>query len=486
MMPLSSTDVQVLKLVNTPKLPASLFENAQPINVRVVAVNKDQATILLAGRQIQTQTTVPLMVGQQLSAQPELVNGKVQLKLIPNPEQPNTNSAKTTAQATAQTASLQTTQTTVNNNVQLLKILNAPQNLATLLNTGQTTPVRVLNANGNQATVLITGQTIQTKSTTTLTTGESISVLPEEVDGQLQLKIIPSPTQNSNQRQQQAGTATKDNQLPSWTNSLPNTAKEALGSLKHSLPIQAPLNELLRSLNQTLPTLLTDGTNKSSLSTAWQSFVSAALSINPAPTAEKIQQSVINFNPKLSEHKANNSVSNNTNTTTNTNDWKKDLTRLINDPQAPLAEKQIAQGILAKSEQTQQMQTLHQMAGQAVLLQEIPINTAQGLDNFTLEIDVPKPETPEEERQWKIFIQLELPQGDFTSRIQMDKDFNIRLQLWGNNEILSSELQQQAKHLRTALQEQGLTVESLIIAQGKPQSRTEQPPWHQPLVDIRG
>jgi hypothetical protein len=254
---------------------------------------------------------------------------------------------------------------------------------------------------------------------------------------------------------------------------LPTSAKEALGSLKNSLPTQAPLKDLLGTLSQNLPALLTNTNDgKLVIATAWQSFVKAALTITPIPTAEKVQQSIVAFNATL-----NNKAE---------ADWKKDLVTLINDPKSPLIEKQIAQGILAKAEQTQQIQNLHQMAGQAVLLQEIPINTSQGLDNFTLEIDVPKPDTPEKEQQWKIFIQLELPQGDFTSRIQMDKNFNVRLQLWGSSEELSTSLQTQVPYLKSALQEQGLTVESLIIAQGKPQSRTEQPPWQQPLVDVHG
>jgi hypothetical protein len=381
MMPLSTTDVQVLKLLNTPKLPTSLFDKAQPIAISVLKVADNQATILMAGRQIQTQTTVPLTVGQQLSAQPEMVNGQLQLKLIPNPNTSTTNLQQQTAQAPA--------------------------------------------------------------------------------------------------------AQPKDSSLPLWTNLLPRGAKEALGSLKTSLPTQTPMNELMRSLTQALPNLLSPNREgKTSLSTSWQSFLSAALTTSPAPTAERVQQSVIDFNPKLSDNKINSNPI--ANTSTNTSEWKKDLISLINNPQTPLAEKQIAQGILAKNEQTQQIQNLHQMAGQAVLLQEIPINTAQGLDNFTLEIDIPKPETPEQERQWKIFIQLQLPEGDFTSRIQMDKDLNVRLQLWGDNDALSEYIHAQAPTLKAALQEQGLTVESLIVAQGKPASRTEQPPWHQPLVDVHG
>jgi hypothetical protein len=377
MMPLSSTDAQVLKLVNTPKLPASLFENTQSINISVLSVKDNQATILLAGQQVQTQTTVPLSVGQKLTAQPELVNGQLQLKLIPTNE-PTLNGKYTTS-----------------------------------------LPL--------------------TTTTTTTTTS-----------------------------------------LPSWTNSLPNSAKAALGSLKTSMPSQISLSELLRSLNQTITTQ--NSTNKElKTTTGWQSFLAAALTSTQPPTAEKIQQSIISFNAKLFE-----SSTNNQSKQMITNNWKKELITLINNEQTPLAEKQIAQGILTKTEQTQQMQTLHQLAGQAVLLQEIPINTANGLDSFTLEIDVPKPDTPEQEQQWKILIQLDLPQGSFTSRIQLDKNFNIRVQLWADTETLSDMLQERAQTLKSALQEQGLTVESFIIAQGKPQTRTEQPAWHQPLVDVHG
>lgn len=480
MMPLTTTDAQVIKFINTPKLPASLFENAQPIPISVLKVADNQATILMAGRQIQTQTTIPLVAGQQLSAQPEMVNGQVQLKLIPNSDNKNNKNANLSTQTNAaQNNSASTTNTT-----HLLKILSAPQTINTLLASNQALSAQVVSSNGNQANLLIAGQTLRIQSTNNLATGQTLNLAPDTVDGELHLRILPNSPQT-----QQPTTQNKDTSLPNWTSTLPSAAKEALGSLKTSLPTQTSMNELMRSLTQALPNLLSPNSEgKTSLSTSWQSFLSAALTTSPAPTAEKVQQSVIDFNAKLSDNKINsNSVTNNNNNNnTSSSEWKKDLIGLINNPQTPLAEKQIAQGILAKSEQTQQIQNLHQMAGQAVLLQEIPINTAQGLDNFTLEIDVPKPETPEQERQWKIFIQLQLPEGDFTSRVQMDKDLNVRLQLWGDNDALSRSLQAQAPALKAALQEQGLTVESLIVAQGKPASRTEQPPWHQPLVDVHG
>jgi hypothetical protein len=472
MMPLSPTDVQVIKLVSTPKLPASLFQNAQPIPITVIASDNNQATILLSGRQLQTQTTVPLTVGQQLMAQPELVDGKVQLKIINNDTTDNKqqNIATKTGIAQANTTAL-------TNSSQLLKVLTAPATLPALLTstlvTTQAIPVRVLTTNGNQATLLIAGKSVQIQSNTPLTEGENLSVLPEQTEGGVQLRVIQNPTPNPNATlaQQPSTTTAKDNSLPSWTAQLPTSAKEALSTLKNSLPTQTPLTDLLRSLTQNLPSLLSAATSDTKAQ-AWQSFMAAALTTTPPPTAEKVQQSVIAFNAKLS--------------TESSSDWKKDLTSLINNEQTPLAEKNIAQGILSKTEQTSQMQTLHQMAGQAVLLQEIPINTNQGLDNFTLEIDVPKPETPDTEQQWKIFIQLALPEGDFTSRLQMDKDFNVRLQLWGSNEDLSKSLQDNAKNLKSALQEQGLNVESLIIALGKPQTRTEQPSWQKPLVDVHG
>ena len=82
MMPLSAPDAQVITLIRTPKLPESLFLNAQPVNVRVIASEGNQATILLAGRQLATQTTLPLTPGQTLSAQPMLINGQLQLKVL--------------------------------------------------------------------------------------------------------------------------------------------------------------------------------------------------------------------------------------------------------------------------------------------------------------------------------------------------------------------------------------------------------------------
>lgn len=381
MMPLSSTDTQVIKLINTPKLPAALFQNAQPIQLTVLSAQNNSATILLAGRQLQTQTSVPLVAGQQLTAQPSLVNGQLQLKLIPSD--------------------------------------NA---------SGTATQTDISESSPNKA---ITQLALPQQTTTSL------------------------------------NTKTTESSLPSWTNLLPQTTKEALASLKSSLPAQQPFQQILQLLSDKLSLLNSQGTTPD---VAWKNFLNAALTTIPAPSAEKIKQSMEAFNAKLSQN--------------NNPEWKIALKQLIDDPSTNADERQIAQSILTKTEQTQQLQNLHQATGQAVWLQEIPINTGQSLDNFTLEVDVPKAETPEQEQTWKIFVQLNLPIGDFTSRIQMDNALNIRLQLWGNNETLTTLLQTEAPTLKAALTEQGLNIESMVIAQGKPPSRTEQPLWQQPLVDI--
>ncbi|MCH9742987.1 MAG: flagellar hook-length control protein FliK [Proteobacteria bacterium] len=381
MMPLSSTDTQVIKLINTPKLPAALFQNAQPIQLTVLSAQNNSATILLAGRQLQTQTSVPLVAGQQLTAQPSLVNGQLQLKLIPS------DNASGTA-----------TQTDISE--------SSPNKTITQL------------------------------------------ALPQQTTTSLNTK-------------------TTESSLPSWTNLLPQTTKEALASLKSSLPAQQPFQQILQLLSDKLSLLNSQGTTPD---VAWKNFLNAALTTIPAPSAEKIKQSMEAFNAKLSQN--------------NNPEWKIALKQLIDDPSTNADERQIAQSILTKTEQTQQLQNLHQATGQAVWLQEIPINTGQSLDNFTLEVDVPKAETPEQEQTWKTFVQLNLPIGDFTSRIQMDNALNIRLQLWGNNETLTTLLQTEAPTLKAALTEQGLNIESMVIAQGKPPSRTEQPLWQQPLVDI--
>lgn len=382
MMPLSSTDTQVIKLINTPKLPAALFQNAQPIQLTVLSAQNNSATILLAGRQLQTQTSLPLVAGQQLTAQPSLVNGQLQLKLIPSD------------------------------------------------NTGSTAT--------------------QTDISENFPTNKAIAqlALPQQSAPSLNTKITESS-------------------LPSWTNLLPQTTKEALASLKTSLPAQQPFQQILQLLSDKLSLLNNQGTAPDA---AWKSFLNAALTTVPAPSAEKIKQSMEAFNAKLSQN--------------NTPEWKIALKQLIDDPSSNADERQIAQSILTKTEQTQQLQNLHQATGQAVWLQEIPISTGQNLNNFTLEVDVPKAEIPEQEQTWKIFVQLNLPIGDFTSRIQMDNALNIRLQLWGNNETLTTLLQTEAPTLKAALTEQGLNIESMVIAQGKPPSRTEQPLWQQPLVDI--
>lgn len=393
MMPLSTPDAQVIKLIRTPKLPESLFQNAQPLSVKVIASEGNQATILLAGRQLATQTNVPLTVGQSLMAQPQLINGQLQLKILPATQ--NTH--------------------------------NVPTDSA-------------INAKPNTATNIA-----------------NLGYAQNPIDA------VSSKTTTQQSAHQQA-TA-----LPNWTGSLPALTKETLASLKLSLPNQTPLQQLLLLVNEQLQQ---SSQGQKTINPAWQTLLNHALSLQGTPTPEKIQQSMQAFNDKY----ANKSNA----------EWKQGLIQLINSPQSSPEEKQIAQQLLNRSELTQQLQTLQHSSGNPVWLQEIPLNYKQSLDNFTLEVDLPKSEQPEHQQHWKIFVQLNLAEGDFTSRIQMDKELNLRVQLWGSNETLTQQIQAQAPLLKQALTEQGLTVESLVIVQGKPEARTEKPLWQQPLVDCHG
>jgi hypothetical protein len=387
MMPLSAPDAQVIKLIRTPKLPESLFQNAQPLTVKVLTSEGNQATILLAGRQLATQTTVPLTPGQTLSAQPMLVNGQLQLKILTPPPAPTSpQSATSTGSPYVATP---TNLTTVTQDAANAKTASAPNSAAT--------------------------------------------------------------------------------PLPNWTQSLPNTTKEALAALKNSLPNQSPLQQLLTMVNEQLQQA---NQGQKALNPAWQSLLNQALNLQAPLTAEKLQQTMQAFNDKYAKQ--------------STAEWKQGLINLLNNSESSPEEKIIAQQLLNRSELTQQLQSLQHNAGNAVWLQEIPLKDRQLLDNFTLEIDLPKTEQPENEQHWKIFVQLSLPEGDFTSRIQMDKELNLRVQLWGSNAELTQLIQQQAPTLKQALTEQGLVIESLVIVQGKPEPRTEKPLWQQPLVDCHG
>ncbi len=367
MMPLSTSDAQVIKLIRTPKLPESLFQNAQPMAVKVISTEGNQATILFAGRQLATQTNTALTPGQNLMAQPMLVNGQLQLKILPD--------------STAQTTN---------------------------------TPAPAFS------------------------TPSGLSAPP-------------------------------NTDLPEWTASLPNATKDALALLKNSLPNQTPLQQLLTLVNEQLQQA---SQGQKPLNPAWQTLLNQALNLQSPVTAEKVQQSMQAFNDKYAKQP--------------TAEWKQALVNLLNSNDATLEEKVMAQQLLNRSELTQQLQNLQHSAGNAVWLQEIPLQHRQQLDNFTLEIDLPKADQPEHTQYWKIFVQLNLPEGDFTSRIQMDKALNLRVQLWGSNAELTQQIQAQAPLLKQALIEQGLTLESLIIVQGKPEPRTEKPLWQQPLVDCHG
>jgi hypothetical protein len=264
-------------------------------------------------------------------------------------------------------------------------------------------------------------------------------------------------------------TTNQSTPLPNWAQTLPNATKDALVALKTSLPNQLPLQQLLSMVNDQLKQA---SQGLKPINPAWQILLNQALNLQTPLTAESVQQTMKAFNDKYAKQPV--------------ADWKQGLINLLNDDDSSIEEKMIAQQLLNRSEVTQQLQNLQHNAGNAVWLQEIPLNTRQLLDNFTLEIDLPKTEQPESEQHWKVFIQINLPEGDFTSRIQMDKQHNLRVQLWGSSAELTLLIQSNVALLKQALTEQGLYIESIVVIQGKPEPRTEKPLWHQPLVDCHG
>lgn len=365
MMPLSTQDAQVIRLTNTPRLPASLFENAQPVNVRVLSAQGSVATILFAGKQFNAQTNTNLTAGQTVSAQPSLVNGQLQLKILPD-QQAATTSA---------------------------------------------------------------------------------------------------------QQQPTAGAVKTAPQLPNWTQALPESTKSALTSVRHAIANQLPLQQLLGLLNEQL-SQATAG-NKS-INNAWQTLIGQALNTQTAMTGDKIQQAMGQFNDKFAG-KAQSQV-----------EWKQSLHAIMNNPRSTPEERSIAQALLNRSEMTQQLQNLQHNAGNAVWLQEIPLRHQDQLNNFTLEIDLPNPKAKDKDQYWNVFVQLELENGHFTSRVQISQELKLRVQLWADNEDLLTLIYEDSPLLRQALSEQGLEIESMVIVQGKPEPRTEKPLWRHNLVDCHG
>lgn len=394
MMPLSTQDAQVLKLINTPKLPASLFQGAQPLPVTVISTQGSLATILLAGRTLEAQTAIPLTPGQRLSAQPELQeDGQLRLRLLPQP-QPGatpTSSQNTTPQP-------------------------PPGQLPT-------NPQPLNTGSGNNSAA----------------------------------NVAPLP-------------------LPDTAKALPAALQQTLSNLRTSLPAQQPLQQVLQQLTDLFPqlgqkTAQPETTDKNS--SAWQSLARHALPVTPPPSPEQIQKTLTHFNSVLRTSKT-------------PADWQQAMQQLISDPRIADDEKQLARSLLARSDTTEQIQSLLHASGQPVLLQELPLTWQGQMHGLTLEVELPKPDTPEEDRIWRIFLQLQLEDGDFSCQLQLNHQQEARLQLWGSSEPLSSAIHAQIPQLRQALTEQGIHIESLIVATGKPASRIEQRPWRSPLVDTHG
>ena len=378
-------------------------------------------------------------------------------------------------------------------NAQALKLTNTPQLPASLFQNNAPITVSVLSANQLNATILIANQRVNIQSNTPLTPGQQLNVKATLIDGQVQLiptdeqanENIPNKpafnTQNLANRtyqqiaQQQPNTT---NTMPEWTKKLPEKTQEALANLRQILPNQQSLSSTFKNAGTVLQQILTNTGSPTPASPTpiisgenikqWQTFIQYALSATP--TSEKLQQSLKTFNNALKQPE--------------TNNWRQALTQILsasNNHQ----EKELAQQIIARSDHNEFTQSLYNSSGQGVLLQDIPMLWQNQLHGIHVEVEhPPQQQDPDNPQQWKVFLQLDLDDTIFSCRLQIDKDQHINLQLWGNNAALTQEIQAKANSLKQALTEQGLVIDSLVIATGIPPSKIEQKVCNQPLIDI--
>lgn len=338
-------------------------------------------------------------------------------------------------------------------NAQVINVIGATKLPDAWLNRGQVITVNVVSVQGNQVVLAAAGRQFTAQSQTPLVAGQTLNAQPSVINGQVQLKILPQDAPNTS--------------LPQWTNTLSNTTQQTLSAIKQNLPHQASLQTLLNLVN----TLVKPPTGESTITqtTPWQSLLNLALLPQANLTGEKVFNAIRQFNDKFAQQK--------------NVDWKPALASLIEDPNADPLERTMAQQLLNRSELIQQFQSLHHSAGSALWLQEIPINLDGHFESCTLELESPTPEQEEATQTWKVLLQLNLALGEFTGRIQLDSQLNLKVQLWGSTTELTQLISQQTRPLHSALTELGLKVESLIVAQGKPPTKMEQPLWKQPLID---
>ncbi len=296
--------------------------------------------------------------------------------------------------------------------------------------------------------------------------------------GQIQGKETSAPAPEANQR-----TGSERQQTP--TSILPAATRAALTLITQSLAGQQPLTQLLAQANR--QGLLSSRQDPTPNMTAVNISHSTAKAMDESATPESADDII----SRLFQHGVNLSSGNkqslgdalqkaithyNTGVEKHEDEtWQEQIEDLLEsaengeaeltDSEAELLE--LARKWLGRSEHNAFMQKIHLNAGQAVLLQDIPVQIQEQWQGIHLEIEQSSEQDPAV-AEWKVLVQFAVDDVNISAKLTLNSRQEMHVYLWTDHPETTQHLAQERQRLSSSLYDLGLLVQPIFVANGKP------------------
>ncbi|WP_321324248.1 flagellar hook-length control protein FliK [Thiomicrorhabdus sp.] len=329
--------------------------------------------------------------------------------------------------------------TTVNNTLNNLLLTTRPGNsIESLLKVGHILTADIKPLSNTQVQLTIGNQTLLATTKTPIQETGTVQVKVNQVTPELQLSIVKNPAPNS----------------------LNNLSQTVQSAYRQFVPLQSPISQVFQQINllQSLPP---------SVQTSVQELMSLTSKNQLQPDGQWIKQKLIEsglfLESKLKQSKPG------------------DMTSFKNDIKAQIL--QLQQQVSAIQQQNNsssltKLSTLLDQALSRITVQqvqlfenpnitplEIPFERNKRIHNDSVEI---RKHEQADKAKWEAYIDLTLPQGLLSVKLNLNNDNQLDCFVWGETEELKENVEQHMDLLKQLLQIEGVELNTIQLALNKP------------------
>jgi len=329
--------------------------------------------------------------------------------------------------------------TTINNTVNNLLLTTRPGNsIENILKVGQTLTANIKPLTSTQVQLTIGNQTLLATTKTPIQETGTVQVKVNQIAPELQLAIVKKPT----------------------TNNLNNLSQTVQTAYRQFIPLQSPINQVFQQINllQSLPP---------SVQTAVQDLINLISKNQQQPDGQWIKQKLIEsglfLESKLKQSKPGN------------------VTSFKNDIKAQILQLQQQVSAIQQQNNTNSLTKLSTLLDQAIsritvqqvqLFEnpnitplEMPFDRSNKTQNDSVEI---KKNEQTGETKWEAYIDLTLPQGLMSVKLNLNSDNQLDCFVWSETEELKENVEQHIDLLKQQLHIEDLELNTIQLALNKP------------------